>query len=104
MRFIMGLLLGFGIGFAAAILFAPERPQKPAVRRPGAPAEAGEPAAAGNHQGASGLQSFMRTLRKRLDEALAEAKEASADAEREMRARYQRMARRASAKDRNPAS
>lgn len=104
MRFIMGLLLGFGIGFAAAILFAPERPQKAGPKWAGTGKEGGQPAAAGNHQRASGLQSCMHTLRERLDEALAEAREASAEAEREMRARYQRMARRSGAKDGKPAS
>jgi gas vesicle protein len=104
MRFILGLLLGFGIGFAGAILFAPERPQKAGPKWPGPAGEGGEPAAAGNHQGASGLQSFMRTLREHLDEALAEAREASAQAEREMRARYQKMARRGGAKGGQSAS
>ncbi len=104
MRFILGLLLGFGIGFAAAILFAPERTQKARPKWPKAGEEEPQPAPAGNHQGASGLQSFMRTLRERLDEALAEAREASAEAEREMRARYQRMARRAGGENGKPAS
>lgn len=94
MRFIMGLLLGFGIGFAAAILFAPERRKEHEARWPGAEEEKEEGAAGGNHRGAGGLEQFMRSMRERIDEALAEAKEAAAEAEREMRSRYQKMVRR----------
>lgn len=92
MRFIMGLLLGFGIGFAAAILFAPERRKEGEGRWPGAGGQKEEEAATGgNHRGAGGLQQFMRSVRERIEEALAEAKEASAEAEREMRSRYQKV-------------
>lgn len=92
MRFVMGLLLGFGIGFAAAILFAPERRKEGEGRWPGAGGEEEEGAIGGNHRGAESLQQFVRSLRERIDEALAEAKKASSEAEREMRSRYQKMA------------
>lgn len=92
MRFVMGLLLGFGIGFAAAILFAPERRKEGEGRWPGAGGQKEEEAAAGgNHRGAAGLQQFIRSVRERIDEAFAEAKEASAEAEREMRSRYHKV-------------
>lgn len=93
MRFVIGLLLGLGIGFAGAILLAPERPRNGERHRPPT-AEEEAPAPGGNHRAAGGLQSFMESLRAHLDEAMSEAKKASTEAEKEMRARYQKMARR----------
>ena len=93
MRFVIGLLLGFGIGFAAVILLAPERP-KAAERKWPPTADEEAPAPGGNHRAAGGLQSFMSSLRGHLDEAVSEAKKASAEAEKEMRSRYQKMAKR----------
>jgi gas vesicle protein len=88
MRFIMGLLLGFGIGFAVAILFAPERARTGERRWAPAGKEEG-PAPGGNHHAAEGARSVADSLRARLDEAVSEARKASAEAEKEMRTRYQ---------------
>jgi len=97
LRFIIGLLLGFGIGFAGAILFAPEK-KKGAVEWP-----EGHPAAGGispNGRRVSGsLQQAIRTVQERVNEAWEEARKASQEAEQEMQARYRQAAgRKAEAK------
>ena len=90
MRFIIGLLLGFGIGFVGALLLAPEKRE----RREGAPAgEGGEEGFGENHDSLAGLRRAMRGLQEQLREAWAEAREAAQEAEEEMRARYQRTVR-----------
>lgn len=81
MRFVFGVLLGFGIGFAAAILFAPEKGKKEKQWTP--PSQEGEPA--------NGL---VGTIRGRVSEAMGEAREARKQAEREMMERYERTVRR----------
>ena len=88
MRFIIGLLLGLGIGFAGALLLAPEKRE----RREGAPGEepAGEEGVGENHDSLAGLRRTMRGLQEQLQEAWEEAREAAQEAEEEMRARYQR--------------
>ena len=89
MRFIIGLLLGLGIGFAGALLLAPEKRE----RREGAPAgeePAGEEAFAENHDSLAALRRAMRGLQEQLQEAWGEAREAAQEAEEEMRTRYQR--------------
>lgn len=93
MRFLIGLLLGFGIGFAAAILFAPERPK---VERlwPRSTEEGGEKPEDGNHHAAGGVQQVLQSFRDHLKEAASEAKQASEEKQTEMRARYQKMAKR----------
>jgi gas vesicle protein len=89
MRFIIGLLLGLGVGFVGALLLAPEKRE----RREGAPAgeePLGEEGFGGNHDSMAGLRRAMRGLQEQLQEAWEEAREASREAEEEMRARYQR--------------
>jgi len=89
MRFIIGLLLGLGVGFVGALLLAPEKRE----RREGAPAgeePLGEEGFAGNHDSMAGLRRTMRGLQEQLHEAWDEAREAAQEAEKEMRARYQR--------------
>jgi hypothetical protein len=81
MRFILGLAIGFGAGFAGAVLFAPD------LRRE----TEGGPAALDADDSIGGA--FRRTLRSAQDqvhEALDEAKKAQAEKEAEMRARYER--------------
>ncbi len=88
MRFIIGLLLGLGVGFVGALLLAPEKRE----RREGAPGEepAGEEGFGENHDSMAGLRRTMRGLQEQLQEAWDEAREAAQEAEKEMRARYQR--------------
>lgn len=87
MRFIIGLLLGLGLGFAGAILLAPERGrlrEAPAGEEP-----SGEGGFGGNHDTMAGLRRAMRGLREQVEEAWTEARQAAQEAEKEMRARYQ---------------
>ena len=87
MRFIIGLLLGLGVGFVGALLLAPEKRE----RREGAPTgEGGEEGFGENHDSLAGLRRAVRGLQEQLREAWAEAREAALEAEEEMRARYQR--------------
>jgi len=87
MRFIIGLLLGLGVGFVGALLLAPEKRE----RREGAPGgEEREEGFGENHDSLAGLRRTMRGLQEQLQEAWEEAREAAQEAEEEMRARYQR--------------
>lgn len=91
MRFVLGLLIGFAIGFGGAILFAPDK-RKPVES--GWPPHAAEPPAAGgaNHRDGGALRGALEGLRERLNEALGEARTASRQAEKDMMARYHKMA------------
>ena len=97
MRFLIGLLLGFGIGFGAAILFAPERTKRgEAIWAEGGQPLGPEPERAGANGSngvVDGFQKMVRSFQEHLNEAWVEAKQASDEAEREMRARYEKMAR-----------
>lgn len=94
MRFLIGLLLGFGLGFAAAILFAPERPEHEERVWETPPEEEPEARARENHDVAAALRRAVRSLQSQAQEAWEEAIQAAEEAEKEMRARYQRIARR----------
>jgi len=83
MRFILGILLGFGVGFAGAVLFAPEKKPEPEFI-PGQP----------QHRNGSG--GLLDQVRERVKEAMSEAKQAREQAEREMRDRYERAVRKPS--------
>ena len=88
MRFIIGLLLGLGIGFAAAVLFAPERGRL----REDAPSDE-ETTSEGfgeNHDSMAGLRRAMKGLQEQVQEAWEEARQAAQEAEKELRARYER--------------
>jgi gas vesicle protein len=84
MRFLLGVVLGFGVGFAGAVLFAPEK-------KPEADWAPGQPQA--SRDGASGL---LDTIRERVTQAMTEAKDARKQAEREMRDRYEKSVNRKS--------
>ena len=77
MRFVFGVLLGFGIGFAGAILFAPEKkkeePWTPSSHEDGAPPKGG----------------LVNTIRARVSDAMEEARDARKQAERKMIDRYE---------------
>jgi gas vesicle protein len=83
-RFVIGLLIGAGIGFAGVVLFAPAHRQAEERREP--PAEA-----AGEEEATmmGRARELLRSARERVNEALSEAKEASREAEREMMAAYE---------------
>ncbi len=88
MRFIIGLLLGLGIGFSAALLLAPERGRL----REGAPSDE-ETSSEGfgeNHDSMAGLRRAMQALQEQVQEAWNEARQAAEEAEKEMRTRYER--------------
>ena len=77
MRFILGLLIGVCIGFAASVLLAP-----------GKDATAGERTSEGHANGTGGVSSALDDLRKQFDEAMGEAKKAQREAEEKMNDRY----------------
>lgn len=92
MRFIIGLLLGFAIGFAGALLLAPEKGRwQREMENPEEEEEpSGEERFGANHDAMAGLRRAMRDLQAQVQEAWEEARAAAAEAEREMRARYER--------------
>ncbi len=85
MRFIIGLLLGLGIGFSAALLFAPEKGRWQEEEEP-----PGEEGFSENHDTMAGLRRAMRGLQEQVQEAWKEARQAAEEAEKEMRTRYER--------------
>ncbi len=90
MRFIFGLLLGFGIGLAAALLLAPEKGAwRREEERPGEEGDL-EERLGENHDAMAGLRRAMRGLQGQVQEAWEEAREAAQEAEKELRARYER--------------
>ena len=89
MRFIIGLLLGLGIGLGAALLLAPRRGRL--LEREAGEDEAGE-GFAENHDTMVGLRRAMARVQEQIQEAWQEAREAAREAEQEMRARYERTA------------
>lgn len=82
MRFVLGVVIGLGIGFAGAVLFAPEKKKE----RPEFPSRVLDQATGTNGH----KRGLMNTVRERLDEAMAEANQARKQAEREMTERYER--------------
>jgi len=92
MRFLTGLLIGLAIGFVAAILFAPESRKREERGWEPSPEEEPEAAAGGNHDFFGALRQAVRSLQAQVQEAWNEAGEAAQEAEREMRARYERAA------------
>ncbi len=80
MRFILGLLIGVCIGFAASVLLAP-----------GKDATAEERASEGQANGTGGVSSALDGLRKQFDEAMGEAKKAQREAEDKMTERYRKI-------------
>ena len=96
MRFVIGLLIGLGLGFVATVIFASSRPEKKQPEWRVGPEGELEYAGSGDHGAGDALQQTMRSLRERLNEALQEAKEAQQEAEKEMQARFEKAAGRRS--------
>ena len=92
MRFVIGLLIGLGLGFVATVIFASNRPEKTQPEwKVGLEGEL-EYTGPGDHSAVDALQQSMHGLRERLNEALQEAKEAQQEAEKEMQARFEKAA------------
>src|SRR3990172_1393453 len=85
MRFIIGLLFGFLVGIAGAILFAPDKNRNPSRWPEGHPARSRNGDAGANGHG---LRGTLRTLQDHVNQAWEEARTAAEEAEREMMARY----------------
>ncbi len=79
MRFILGLLIGIGIGFAASVLLAPGKD------------ETADGHTAEGHANGGGAGSTFGSLRKQFDEAMGEAKKAQREAEEKMTERYRQI-------------
>jgi len=95
MRFLIGLALGFGIGFAGAVLFAPDRSKNHQAQWPGAgTVESGPAALETDHNIMAAVRRALRSVQEQVNEAMEEAKKAQAEAEKELRARYEKTARR----------
>jgi len=85
MRFVLGVLIGFGIGFAGAVLFAQQKPGAKAASG----GSLGRPLGATTN-GANGAKGVIGKVRKGIDEALTEARQAQRAAEKDITERYQR--------------
>jgi gas vesicle protein len=95
MRFVIGVAIGFGVGFAGAVLLAPDRRRSEQSALPNRTVESGPLAFDTDHSIIATMRSALRSVQERVNEALEEAKKAQAETEREMRARYDRIASRA---------
>lgn len=93
MRFLFGLLLGFAIGFAGAILFAPQAsPLRQEKREPSGDSSGEAIHRFGRRDQSNGFQRTIKSIRRRVNEALDEAKKAADEAERQVRQRFDEMA------------
>ena len=91
MRFLFGLLLGFAVGFAGALLFAPQASPLRREQREDDPKRKAIDDFGGNHDDSSGVRGVMKALQKQLSEAIKEAKKASEKAEKEVHRRFEEM-------------
>jgi gas vesicle protein len=81
MRFVIGVVIGFAVGIAGAILFAPEKKKGPWPE--------GHPAQSLNGDQRGGLKGAIRTLQDHVNEAWEEARVAAEAKEKEMRAKLE---------------
>jgi gas vesicle protein len=89
MRFLLGLAIGFGVGFGGALLLAPDR-SKWRSNDSGAASIDEEPLAfEDDHNVIAVVKRATRSARELLNEAMDEAKRAQEETEREMRRRYE---------------
>ena len=80
MRFILGLLIGVCIGFAASVLLTSGKDEP-----------SGSHAAEGRANGTGDGKSAFSGLREQFDEAMGEAKKAQREAEEKMTERYRKI-------------
>ena len=81
MRFVIGVVIGFAVGLAGAILFAPEKGRGPWPK--------GHPGLSLNGDQSGGVRGAMRTLQDHVNEAWEEARLAAEAKETEMRAKLE---------------
>jgi len=96
MRLLIGLAIGFGIGFAGAVLFAPDHSRRREAGWPAGTVDSGPTAIETDHNIMAAVRRALRSAQEQVNEALEEAKEAQAKAERELRDRYERKVHKAS--------
>ena len=83
------MAIGFGVGFAGAVLFAPDR-KKERVEWPAGGVNSDPTAFDTDNNIMSSVKRALRSVQDQVNEAFEEAKKAQADTEREMRAKYER--------------
>jgi gas vesicle protein len=89
MRFLFGLLIGFAVGFAGAILLAPQASPIHDKRREQDATRAALNDFGGNHHDTTGVQGLLKSLQEHLGEAFKEAKKASDEGEKEIHTRFE---------------
>jgi gas vesicle protein len=94
MRFLIGIAIGFGVGFAGAVLLAPDRKKRERVAWPAGAIDSGPAAVDSDHSPMAAIRRVLNSVQEQVNEALEEAKKAQAETEREMRAKYERTVRR----------
>ena len=88
MRFLLGLIIGLALGFAGAILLAPEKGRLHGEREE--QEEGRRRVFSENGDAAAGLRKALERLQEQVQEAWQEARVAAKEAEEEMRARYEK--------------
>jgi len=91
MRFLFGLLIGFAVGFAGALLFAPDTSPLRKEQSDGDPKRKAIDDFGRNDNDAGGVQGVMKALQKQMSEAVKEAKKAAEEAEKEVHRRFDEM-------------
>ena len=94
MRFVLGLAIGFGVGFAGALLFAPDRSKGRQVDWPAGTVEGGPVVFEEDHDLISVMKRALRSVQDQMNEAMEEAKKAQKETEAELLARYEKTAQR----------
>jgi gas vesicle protein len=94
MRFLIGIAIGFGVGFAGAVLLAPDRKKREQMEWRTGAVDSGPPAIDSAHSPMATIRRALHSVQEQVNEALEEAKKAQAETEREMRAKYERTVRR----------
>jgi len=94
MRFVLGLAIGFGVGFAGALLFAPDRSKGRHVDWAAGTVEGGAAVFEEDHDLISVMKRALRSVQEQVNEAMGEAKKAQKETEADLLARYEKTARR----------
>jgi hypothetical protein len=93
MRFVLGFAIGLGVGFAGALLLAPDRSRRE-VDGPAGSVDGGPAAFERDNDILGAARSVIRSIQDQVNEAMGEAKKAQEETEAELRARYEKTARR----------